>query len=210
MHFIKVVQTTDLYGGIFNPDIVFNRMGPLMVMTYLSLLIECAGLVMAWIWPLSTVVAMYGLHLGIEVSMNMHCLEWLCMLGWLSFLVQPEKARVVESKLVEMQVLPQDPDESTDTVDISFPPEEEKKDISETPTTSDGDLGKAASCQTLNATESSCSRMSQPFNLRHLGTGILIYIGLAIFLETAPLERFHEAVSSVVLPYLEKSIELPR
>jgi hypothetical protein len=43
-------------------------------------------------------VAIVLLHLGIEGAMNMHCFEWLTMIGWLFFLVEREDINNVHNK----------------------------------------------------------------------------------------------------------------
>ena len=84
---------TDFFGGPITPDFLFNRVGPLMLMTYLSVVVECLGPI--FIWPkatrLFTLINIIGLHLGIEISMSMHSFEWNSILGWLFFLVEPVK-----------------------------------------------------------------------------------------------------------------------
>jgi hypothetical protein len=59
-------------------------------LTWSSLVVECSCIIL--IWPLYTrkamLVAIVLLHLGIEGAMNMHCFEWLTMIGWLFFLVE--------------------------------------------------------------------------------------------------------------------------
>jgi ShK domain-like len=61
-------------------------------MTWSSLVVEC--LCIFFIWPLATrnitLVAIVMLHVGIDFSMNMHCFEWMSIMGWLFFLVRRE------------------------------------------------------------------------------------------------------------------------
>lgn len=86
-----ISHATDFFGGPVTPDFVFNRVGPLMLMTYGSLFIECTCIL--FIWPKATrrltLWSILALHLGIELSMNMHCFEWLSLLGWVFFLIEP-------------------------------------------------------------------------------------------------------------------------
>jgi hypothetical protein len=81
------------------PDFIFNRRGPLHLMTLSSLVVEC--LCIFFIWPLATrnitLVAIVMLHVGIDLAMNMHCFEWMSIMGWLFFLVQRE-APLIEDK----------------------------------------------------------------------------------------------------------------
>jgi hypothetical protein len=75
------------------PDFIFNRRGPLHLMTWASLLVECTCVFL--IWPTATrkltLIAIVLLHVGIDFAMNMHCFEWLSMLGWLFFLIEPQQ-----------------------------------------------------------------------------------------------------------------------
>ena len=87
---VQIIHTKDFFGGPFVPDFIFNRRGPLHIMTWSSLVVECGSII--FIWPkrtrLATLCSIILLHLGIEVAMNMHCFEWLSILGWLFFLVE--------------------------------------------------------------------------------------------------------------------------
>jgi Vitamin K-dependent gamma-carboxylase/ShK domain-like len=224
----QVIHTTDFYGGIFNPDCIFNRMGPLMIMTYASLFLECACLLTAWIWPVATVAAMYGLHLGIELAMNMHCLEWLCMVGWLVFLVRPIKEeeksddplmRSASTSAAEQEVVNEvedDHDESMETVDVAAPPDESSADVGNTGGT------KASEISTETRIVKSISLYASTFPderssvisgyllkqlLRHLGTCTLIAFGLVIFLETSPLERLYGLLPETAYPYLQQAVD---
>jgi hypothetical protein len=82
---------TNHFGGIFTPDFLFNRMFPLKFLCWSSLVVECISVVT--IWPLTTrlptLVAIVLLHVGIDLAMNMNIFEWLSILGWMVFLVQP-------------------------------------------------------------------------------------------------------------------------
>ncbi|KAL7566788.1 hypothetical protein ACA910_019380 [Epithemia clementina (nom. ined.)] len=89
MYFLS--HTDDFYPGIFNPDILFNRWMPLKVVTWSALLIELVIPYTIWIPALRkpTLFLVLLLHIGIELGMNMHCFEWLTVLGWASFLANP-------------------------------------------------------------------------------------------------------------------------
>lgn len=78
---------------MFNPDFLFDRLGPLKLLTWMSLLIETSGWILVWVpqMRVPVVISMILLHLGIEVTMNMHCFEWLAITGWLVFFLQPDK-----------------------------------------------------------------------------------------------------------------------
>jgi hypothetical protein len=87
----RLIHTNDFYGGIFNPDFFFNRLGPLKIITWSSLILE--NLCWILIWPLTTrwtiLVIMVAFHISLDLAMNMHCFEWLTILGWLTFLALP-------------------------------------------------------------------------------------------------------------------------
>ncbi len=90
---LQIVHMYDFFGGPFTPDFIFNRRGPLHIMTWSSLFVECSCII--FIWPLRTrktmLIAIVLLHLGIELAMNMHCFEWLTMIGWSFFLVERQE-----------------------------------------------------------------------------------------------------------------------
>ena len=82
---------SDFWGGPFTPDFLFNRLGPLKILCWVSLVVECTCWIVVWFKPLRvpTVIVMVLFHIGIDLAMNMHCFEWLFILGWLFFLVEP-------------------------------------------------------------------------------------------------------------------------
>lgn len=88
----NVVHEEDFFPGIFAPDFLFNRILPLHIMSWSTIVVETACIATAWIPSLRTItlLSVAMLHLGIELAMNMHCFEWLTMTGWASFLVQPD------------------------------------------------------------------------------------------------------------------------
>lgn len=87
----RVSHMNDFYGGAFNPEFIFNVLGPLKILCWSSLLVE--NLCWITIWPkatrIPTLMVVVGLHVGIDLAMNMHCFEWLAILGWMSFLASP-------------------------------------------------------------------------------------------------------------------------
>jgi hypothetical protein len=94
-HAVYYATFSNHFGGIFTPDFLFNRILPLKLACWGSLFIECVSIVT--IWPLATrmptLVAIILLHVGIDLSMNMNIFEWLSILGWMVFLVRPDKSR---------------------------------------------------------------------------------------------------------------------
>eukprot|EP00547_Thalassionema_nitzschioides_P015311 CAMPEP_0194231924 /NCGR_PEP_ID=MMETSP0158-20130606/483_1 /TAXON_ID=33649 /ORGANISM="Thalassionema nitzschioides, Strain L26-B" /LENGTH=832 /DNA_ID=CAMNT_0038964615 /DNA_START=37 /DNA_END=2532 /DNA_ORIENTATION=+ len=79
------------FGRFWNPDFIFNRMGPIKLLTWSTLALEC--LCMFAIWPKATrkftFFSLVGLHLGIELTMIMHIFQYISVLGWCSFFVHP-------------------------------------------------------------------------------------------------------------------------
>ena len=86
-----LMHTDDFYGGVFNPDFLFNRMASLKFLCWSSLGLELACWIL--IWPAATrmpiLISIILFHVGIDLSMNMHTFEWNTILGWLVFLVKP-------------------------------------------------------------------------------------------------------------------------
>jgi len=87
----QMVSIDDFFPGVFAPDFIFNRFLPLKIMGWTTLVVECGSIVTIWIPSLRkiTLVFIFLLHIGIELSMSMHCFEYLTLLGWCVFLVQP-------------------------------------------------------------------------------------------------------------------------
>jgi Vitamin K-dependent gamma-carboxylase/ShK domain-like len=82
---------SDFFPGIFNPDFLFHQLLPLKLLCWTILVLEAVCVATVWIPVLRipTIIAMIVMHVGVEVSMVMHCFEWLVIVGWLAFLVQP-------------------------------------------------------------------------------------------------------------------------
>jgi hypothetical protein len=64
-------------------------------MTWSSLFLECTGFVLVWLPSRRlrhlTVASMILLHVGIDMTMNMHIFEWLSIIGWCMFLFESEE-----------------------------------------------------------------------------------------------------------------------
>jgi hypothetical protein len=97
----QIIHTKDFFGGPIVPDFLFNRRGPLHLLTWSSLVVECGSII--FIWPKwtrrFTLISIILLHLGIDGAMNMHCFEWLSILGWLFFLVERQENDVGDTKV---------------------------------------------------------------------------------------------------------------
>jgi hypothetical protein len=88
-----VIQLEDLYGGILNPPILFGYLASLKVLTWSSLLLETVAPFAIW-WNktrIPTLICIVTFHISIDVTMNLNCFHWIMILGWMSFLAQPEK-----------------------------------------------------------------------------------------------------------------------
>jgi hypothetical protein len=89
-----VANACDYFGrfGIMEPH--FDSPGFVRFATWSALAIEVALPVLLWFRPTRrpAIVAGIGLHLAIELSMNLFLFEWIMILGLLSF-VRPEEWR---------------------------------------------------------------------------------------------------------------------
>ena len=86
-----ISYTSDYYPGVFNPDFLFNYMLPLKVFCWSAIALEITGWTLVWVpaTRFAAVICMLALHVGIDLTMNMYAFEWLAIIGWLVFLVQP-------------------------------------------------------------------------------------------------------------------------
>ncbi len=82
-----VSKMTDDFGR-FIPGSVFDLPGVSAAATWSTLFVELALPIALWIRPLRKVaiLAGFGLHLGIELSMNLFLFQWIMMLGLISFI----------------------------------------------------------------------------------------------------------------------------
>jgi hypothetical protein len=92
-----VVQEGSLYGGYFNPDWMFGYTIPLQFLTYSTLVIETAAIVFLWFQEtrIPTLILVMAFHFGIDASMSLNCFHWIMMVGWCSFLIQPDTTHPV-------------------------------------------------------------------------------------------------------------------
>ena len=92
----QIIHEKDFFGGPWVPQVLFGHYGPLKLLTWASLLLECTGFILVWYrpWRPYIVAAMVLLHVGIDLTMNMHMFEWLSILGWLMFLFEAEEEEV--------------------------------------------------------------------------------------------------------------------
>lgn len=87
-----IIHMSSFYPGICNPEVLFHRYLPLKLMTWGAILTELICWITVWIPSLrtATVIHMIIFHIGIDVTMSMHCFEWLAILGWIVHLLQPD------------------------------------------------------------------------------------------------------------------------
>jgi len=82
----------NLFGlTIFAPDFIYNRVLPLKLMTWASIILECSSLLLVWskATRMPTVIIMMIFHFSIDLAMNLHVFQWLMIVLWLSFLAEP-------------------------------------------------------------------------------------------------------------------------
>jgi hypothetical protein len=98
-----VVQGNSLYGGWFNPDWMFGYTVPLKVLTYATLVVESTAIVLLWFRKtrILTLITVIVFHLSIDASMSLNCFHWIMVVGWCSFLIQPDYALAVKKEKVE-------------------------------------------------------------------------------------------------------------
>jgi hypothetical protein len=88
-----VIHEKDFFGGPYVPEFIFHRYGPLKLATWSSLLLECSCIFLVWSSNRTikyfTVFSMISLHIGIDLTMNMHVFEWLSIIGWCMFFIEP-------------------------------------------------------------------------------------------------------------------------
>jgi hypothetical protein len=89
----QVIHEKDFFGGPYVPEFLFHRYGPLKIMTWSSLFLECTCIFFVWssYKPIryTVIASMILLHVGIELTMNMHIFELISIIGWCMFFVEP-------------------------------------------------------------------------------------------------------------------------
>jgi hypothetical protein len=86
-----VVHLDDLYGGLVNPSLLFGYVLPLKLITWGTVLFECAVPLLIW-WGRArrlVLAALVVFHVGIALSMNLNLFHWIMLAGWTSFLARP-------------------------------------------------------------------------------------------------------------------------
>lgn len=88
-----VVQMDDVYGKYFHPAFLFGSLGPLMFLTYATMVLECVAPILIWLDATRSVTLAFviAFHLGIDLSMNLGSFHWIMIVGFLGFLAQPMK-----------------------------------------------------------------------------------------------------------------------
>jgi hypothetical protein len=88
-----VVHLDDLYGLFLNPSWVFGYHTPLKALTYATLVLESTTPLLMWYSRPTRLFGLFlvtGFHLSLDLSMNLNFFHWIMIVGWMSFLVQPE------------------------------------------------------------------------------------------------------------------------
>jgi len=113
-----VVQQECLYGGIFNPDFLFEYQRPLSFLTHSTLIVE--GIVPIFLFipatRMSSLIIIIMFHLGIDASMNLNFFHFIMIAGWLSFLIQPMRETSQEQQKKQQQQQQQGTDETAKAV----------------------------------------------------------------------------------------------
>lgn len=86
-----IAYTSDYYPGVLNPDFLFNYLFPLKLFCWSAMFLEVTGWTLVWVpqTRFVAVIGMFALHVGIDLTMNMYAFEWLAIIGWCVFLIQP-------------------------------------------------------------------------------------------------------------------------
>ena len=88
-----VSHLEDLYGGLFNPSLIYDYYWSARLMTHLAVIVEMVCPVLLWFErtrkPALVVVVLF--HIGMALGMNLNCFQYIMIVGWLSFLVQPQQ-----------------------------------------------------------------------------------------------------------------------
>lgn len=87
-----VVQVDDLYGGYFNPDWLFGYERPLRFVTYATMALELTAPILLWFRKtrFTTLLLVTMFHWGIDASMNLNMFHFIMIVGWWSFIIQPD------------------------------------------------------------------------------------------------------------------------
>mmetsp|Transcript_6279 Transcript_6279/g.17704 ORF Transcript_6279/g.17704 Transcript_6279/m.17704 type:complete len:1276 (+) Transcript_6279:1-3828(+) len=85
--------TSGEFGGVLSPDWLFDHMLPMKIMTWGAILVEFVTPITIWFhhWRWPSFLALCALHLGIELTMNMHMFEYLTLFGWAFFFIQTDQ-----------------------------------------------------------------------------------------------------------------------
>jgi hypothetical protein len=95
-----VVHLDDLYGGVFNPTLLFGYLLPLKLITWGTMLFEAAVPLVIWSRRARPVVlaALIAFHAGIHLSMNLNLFHAVMLVGWLSFLAGPLEGAAISAE----------------------------------------------------------------------------------------------------------------
>lgn len=87
-----VVHHDEFFGKLFAPDVLFGYMGPLKLLSWMTVVIELAAPLTLW-WSdrsrKGTLIFLILFHMGTDVAMNLEFFHWIMAVGWASFFAQP-------------------------------------------------------------------------------------------------------------------------
>ena len=180
------------------------------MLTLSSLFLECACIFT--IWPqatrLLTVAVMFALHIGIELAMNMHCFEWLSVLGWLMFTVEEPKRETVDD---DVNILEGKRDGESNGAALN------KENVANLVGSINGKAKQSEGIETTTAKQTeengskkvvddkNCTSKPRSGFLQKLVVNVFVFAVLtAFFIDTAPLYQFHK-----LTPQQYKTISKP-
>lgn len=91
---------SETYPGLFDPFIVFNHMLPLKLLCWYIFCMENICWIGVWMKDTAVdfITVMMLIHLGFEVTTNCLYFNWLVIMGWMTFFVQPDYCTPLERR----------------------------------------------------------------------------------------------------------------
>ena len=88
-----ISHMNDLYGGLFNPDFLFGYYYTAKFLTYSALVLEVVCPILLWFNKTRkpALISIVLFHIGMALAMNLNCFQYIMIVGWLSFLIQPDE-----------------------------------------------------------------------------------------------------------------------
>lgn len=87
----QVVHNDALYGGFANPEWMFGYTGPLKFLTHATVWHELGIIPLVWFKKTRNMAlfAAVMFHLSLDLTMNLNMFHWIMIVGWCTFLIQP-------------------------------------------------------------------------------------------------------------------------